>query len=298
MFDLEEERIRRAALFDALGDAFSRQSVLTREQLEAFDFGFGPERIIDEGGGIWNPSNYAATLSIIHKEDSKYDDGGHGDGKFKYAYQVPRNARNPTEGKNIKLRRAGELQLPIVMFVWTAPGAYAPVMPVYVIEDEPGALRVILATDGLPSDAAAVESQLERRYAERTVRQRLHQAEFRSKVLRAYRERCAICELQKVPLLDAAHITPDAAIEGAPVVANGVTLCKIHHAAYDANILGITPDYVVGINSAILIEVDGPMLKHGIQEMNGRKLWVPARTSDRPDRERLATRYEEFLQAV
>lgn len=295
MHDLATERIRREALFHALADRFAAQAALTRAELEAFDFGFGPERIIDEAGGIWNPGEYAATLSIIHKPTSRYDDGNHGDGLFRYAYQVPRNASNPAGGKNIKLRMAKELQLPLVMFLWVEPGLYAPVMPVYVTADEPSELRVILALDEslrfLPLDSSSDQ----RRYAERMVRQRLHQPEFRAKVLTAYRSRCAVCVLQKVPLLDAAHITPDASTSGVPLVSNGLSLCKIHHAAYDENILGITPDYVVRINDRILIEIDGPMLKHGLQEMDGRGLWLPPRRSDHPDRDRLSARYEEFV---
>ncbi len=37
----------------------------------------------------------------------------------------------------------------------------------------------------------------------------MHQQEFRQRVLRAYRERCAICRLRHEELLDAAHILPD-----------------------------------------------------------------------------------------
>jgi putative restriction endonuclease len=71
-------------------------------------------------------------------------------------------------------------------------------------------------------------------------------------------------------------------------------LCKIHHAAYDENILGISPDYVVHINSDVLTEIDGPMLKYGLQHMDRRTLWVPKRAVDKPDKDRLAARFDEF----
>jgi putative restriction endonuclease len=106
-----------------------------------------------------------------------------------------------------------------------------------------------------------------------------------------------VCVLKKVPLLDAAHITADADGDGLPVVTNGLALCKIHHAAYDENILGISPDFVVHINVDVLAEVDGPMLKHGLQEMDQRELWVPMRTREEPDKERLAARFEAFTRA-
>ena len=93
-------------------------------------------------------------------------------------------------------------------------------------------------------------------------------------------------------LLDAAHIIGNSED---PIVTNGLTLCKIHHASYDSNMLGISPDYTVHINRELLEEVDGPMLKHGIQEMDKRPLSLPGRRADRPDRDRLSARYESFL---
>jgi putative restriction endonuclease len=89
---------------------------------------------------------------------------------------------------------------------------------------------------------------------------------------------------------------PDVDDQGLPFVTNGLALCKIHHAAYDEKILGISPDYVVHINPQVLIEVDGPMLKYGLQEMDRRNLWLPSRPKDRPDQDRLAARFDEFKQ--
>jgi hypothetical protein len=41
------------------------------------------------------------------------------------------------------------------------------------------------------------------------------------------------------PLASTAHILPDSHPRGAPVVPNGLSLCKLHHAAFDRNILGV-----------------------------------------------------------
>ena len=57
-------------------------------------------------------------------------------------------------------------------------------------------------------------------------------------------------------------------IRGAPVVPNGLSLCKIHHAAYDENFLGVRPDLVVEVRADV-DQIDGPMLRHGLQEMAG-----------------------------
>ena len=75
-------------------------------------------------------------------------------------------------------------------------------------------------------------------------------------------------QLKQGQLLDAAHIIGDREGGGDALVTNGLTLCKIHHASYDTNMLGISPDYTVHINHELLQEAVGLMLKHGIQEMD------------------------------
>ncbi len=88
----------------------------------------------------------------------------------------------------------------------------------------------------------------QREYARRLARQRLHQPAFRTRVLLAYETRCAICELKHGSLLDAAHIVPDSEEHGVPPTSNGLAPGKIHHAAYDQNTLGVSPDYRVAVN--------------------------------------------------
>jgi putative restriction endonuclease len=46
-----------------------------------------------------------------------------------------------------------------------------------------------------------------------------------------------------------------------------------------------------------LDEIDGPMLKHGLQEMHGATISVPRRMDAKPDPNRLEQRYETFLAA-
>ncbi len=81
------------------------------------------------------------------------------------------------------------------------------------------------------------------------------------------------------------------------MVPNGLALCKIHHAAFDRNFLGITPSLEVRINQRLLDEVDGPMLKHGLQDMHGSTIQAPRRQAEMPDPVRLEARYDQFQQA-
>ena len=75
---------------------------------------------------------------------------------------------------------------------------------------------------------------------------------------------------------------------------NGLSMCKIHHAAFDGNLPGVSPDYTIHMDQDLLHETAGPMLRHGLQEMHGRLLVMPTRRSERPDRDRLAARSVEF----
>jgi putative restriction endonuclease len=103
-----------------------------------------------------------------------------------------------------------------------------------------------------------------------------------------------VCRLQHGELLDAAHILPDAHEAGIPHVSNGLSLCKIHHAAYDLNLMGIRPDRVVEINKDLLAERDGPMLKYGLQQMHGNTIVLPRRKTEHPNLDALAWRYDQF----
>jgi putative restriction endonuclease len=100
---------------------------------------------------------------------------------------------------------------------------------------------------------ATASDPIERRYALRLVKQRLHQAAFRDVVVSAYDHRCAISNLPDDHLLDAAHIMVDGhELLGQPVVANGIALSKIHHPAFDNHLNGIDPDGRVHVSERLL----------------------------------------------
>ncbi len=152
-----------------------------------------------------------------------------------------------------------------------------PIFPVYVVRDDRANRRFELAVDQSLRFLAEPghDSVMERRYAERLAKHRLHQARFRGIVLRAYGTRCAVCSLRHGRLLDAAHIIGDRAEGGEPVVPNGLSLCKIHHAAYDVHLLGISPDYEVRINQGLLRRPTGPCCATGCKRCTGAHLHFP-----------------------
>jgi putative restriction endonuclease len=110
----------------------------------------------------------------------------------------------------------------------------------------------------------------------------------------AYREHCAFCHLRHRELLDAAHILEDNN-GGEPVVINGISLCKIHHAAFDKNILGINENYRIEVRKDVLEEVDGPMLRFGLQDLHHKKMILPGSKRDYPDLDVVRGRYEKFI---
>jgi putative restriction endonuclease len=284
----------RELIFRRLAEIVAERGVVKRDELEALQVGNQTRRIIDRSRGIWNPQDLLATLSVISNPEGPYADAHVGESLFAYDYRA-----GSTDGDNRKLRRAFELQLPIILLRTIRPGFFVPVFPVYVVADDLANRRFVLALDeslrfvGDPLHLKPIE----RAYAERAVKQRLHQPEFRGRVMLAYDQRCSVCTLKHGRLLDAAHIIGDDKPHGIPVVQNGLAMCKIHHAAYDANLLGISPDYSVRINSGLMDEVDGPMLRHGLQEMDGRQLSLPKRRTEHPSKDRLAERFDEFRTA-
>jgi putative restriction endonuclease len=287
---LDEFEVRLAAMAYVASCTDAGAGVITREQLEDFHFQGEQIKLIDQSRGIRNPSQLQATISILTKVDGPYDDSDFDDGRLHYSYR----SGSTTSGDNRKLRMAGELGLPVILLRGIAPRVFVPIFPVYVTRSDPDESYVEVALDESLRFLPIRDDPDQRSYVERLMRQRIHQPMFRAQVIRAYGTQCAMCRLRHGDLLDAAHILPDTHANGLPVVPNGLSLCKIHHAAYDRNIIGIRPDLIVEIQPAVLAEVDGPMLKHGLQEMGGVRIEVPAAQRSRPDPDRLAERYEEF----
>jgi len=78
-------------------------------------------------------------------------------------------------------------------------------------------------------------------------------------------------------------ILTDTHPRGEPSVSNGLALCKLHHAAFDANILGVRPDLVVEIRKDILGESDGLLLVRGLKKYHNRpRVEVPRTPKLRP----------------
>ncbi len=252
----------------------------------------------NRGYGIYRAAGVQrgpAALSINSAfAQKRYQDEGTADGIL-YRYQD-----GPvTNHYNTWLRQAHDLGVPLVYFIGTRPNWYRPEYPVFVEKDFPAERSVLVSFGEMrgPFDEREpmhIHDPIERRYVVRQVKQRIHQAQFRGAVLPAYDDRCAICTLKEIRLLDAAHIIGDVEEHGEPLVSNGLSLCSIHHRAYDEDLVGVSPDRQVHVSRRLLEDEDGPMLEL-LKGSHGRSIFVPRRRAWQPDGERLATRFERFL---
>jgi putative restriction endonuclease len=281
------------------GDVLPRQSLLT-------GFVFGNQRIglMSPAQGIWKPAACQLPLSVATTVGGPYSDSfDKASGRIRYSYR----GTDPGHRDNRGLRTAMTDRIPLIYLHAVERSKYLAFYPAFVTQDEPSALRFWVQVDDVASVASELtgaghaigedEPEARRAYITSTVRRRLHQATFRQRVLHAYREMCALCRLRHTELLDAAHITPDAEDEGEPVVSNGLSLCKLHHAAFDNFFFTVTPEYRIEVRPSILAESDGPMLVIRPQEINGGLIQLPSRAAQRPDVARLEQRLERFRAA-
>ena len=62
-----------------------------------------------------------------------------------------------------------------------------------------------------------------------------------------------------------------------PMVSNGLPLTKIHHAAFDAQLIGIDPDSRIHVSERLLEIHDGPFLELGLKGIVGQVIELPRR---------------------
>jgi len=259
--------------------------------------------LINPQRGIFKPQQMRYLLSIrtVYPRPGArvwYDDQRQvhrqiyeGDEAVDYAFM----GQDADAAENRWLREAMAERIPVIYFLGVAPGLYQAIVPAYVIGWDARSLKARIAFGTPAADALEYPATAgERRYALREVKQRLHQASFREAVIAAYAGRCAVSGLPEQRLLDAAHIIADRNEPlGQPVVPNGIPLSKIHHAAFDAHLIGIDPDFRVHVANRLLRQNDGPMLEV-LKKLHHGQLHLPVRRKDWPDQERLALRFDEF----
>jgi putative restriction endonuclease len=294
-----DDQIRLAA-FEWLDKQTTIYGDVLPHEVLADGFYLNGERITLLGPrGIWKPKIMTYPLSITSISNGPYSDSFTKEGFLKYKYR----GQDPNHPDNKGLRSLISLGKPLIYFHSIIKGKYLATWPVFIINDNKQDLVFTVAVDDIKSVKNEYEQVSEdatyyrRSYLTSTIQTRVHQRLFRERVLIAYQNHCALCNLKHIELLDAAHIIADKEDIGDPIIPNGLALCKIHHAAFDNNFIGINPDYIIKIRTDFLTETDGPMLRYGIQSLNNAKLILPTHKIHWPDKERLERRYLDFLKA-
>ncbi len=296
---MDDDLIRMEAFTWLKGQVDIHGEILDWSAL-ANGFMFRDQRIHLVGqSGIWKPQVMQFPISITTKFGGPYPDRLNKDGLIEYRYR----GNNPDFWDNVGLREAMKLKKPLIYLFGVSRGRYFVSFPVYIVHDDPARLTFTVQVDEISalSDTMSVEDpntlMFRRAYATTSAKIRLHQQSFRERVLKAYRNQCTLCRLKHPELLDAAHIIADNEEWGDPVIQNGLSMCKIHHAAFDRNIIGINPDYFIHVRQDILEETDGLMLKYGLQSLENQKIILPNSHRDYPDQNRLEERFDQFLKA-
>lgn len=225
-----------------------------------------------------------------------YADAEDADGTFIYSLQ----GNDPNNHYNRALRECMESQSPLIYFHAVAESIYKAIYPCFIeaIDSRSLTCRVSVAAEiSRPDQPSLRDSEawrIERRYALRATNFRLHQAEFRERVLGAYGKRCAMTSLPVPELLEAAHIVPDTHEQGVAAVQNGICLSRIHHRAFDANLIGVTTDFRIQVSDRLMQIQDGIILEGGLKALHGQRLVLPSDKKNWPSKDLLDIRYGEF----
>lgn len=294
----------RIAAFDWLKEQVNiHGEVLQRDLLmRGFEFKGNQIHLLSPQQGIFKPKILEFPISIMTSPSNPYNDLINIDELFKddatieYRY----HGDNPNRWDNVALRNAGKNNISLIYFLGIAPSRYWAFWPVFIINDEPKRLTftVSINQSEIISPIYSEVSEAKKSYGLSIVKTRAHQRFFREKVIAAYKTRCAFCRLKHIELLDAAHIIPDKEPESTSKVDNGLSLCKIHHSAYDKYFIGVTPDFKIHVREDILEEEDGPMLQHGLKDLHKTKILLPTNKILRPNPDNLHWKYQKFKSAI
>lgn len=135
----------------------------------------------------------------------------------------------------------------------------------------------------------AVKNQ-ERQVVLSQIARKFRATDFRRRVLGAYEHRCAVCGVQ-LELIDAAHIIPVAALTSTDETKNGIALCKLHHTAFDRNLISFDERYKIEVSDSEVSRLTAANLAGGLREFKQQlrtAIILPADRRDYPSPEYIA----------
>ena len=213
---------------------------------------------------------------------------------------------DPSANANQLLWEAYKYETPIIYFFGVARTLYQALYPAYIIDWDAKKLRcrVAFGFPGLDKPKKPIDAS-QRRYTMHMVQKQLHKTKFRLEVLKAYRNRCAMTGLQINRLLSAAKIVHrDDEKLGTTCIPNGLPLSSLHLSAFDANIIGVDPDYLIHVSKRKLEELkmkgfDGEkQVIDSLKALGKQKIQLPKNEAHKPSRDLLAMRFEQYKNVV
>lgn len=112
---------------------------------------------------------------------------------------------------------------------------------------------------------------------------------FKSIVYEAYDYRCAMCGIQ-LELIQAAHIVPHSHEKGTDEIGNGISLCALHHNAYDRSLIYFDSEFNIKINDSKIDYLQKVGLDSGFrkfQALSFDKIQLPNNHTLRPNIENI-----------
>lgn len=124
----------------------------------------------------------------------------------------------------------------------------------------------------------------------------IRSAGFRKAIMRLYKYTCAVCRLCIITMdgesaTEAAHIIPFR-ISQNDDVRNGISLCKLHHWAFDTGLISLSRTYRVVV-SRLIVE-QGPM-EWRLTKLRGKSILLPEHDQLYPAQDALAWHREKAL---
>lgn len=143
-------------------------------------------------------------------------------------------------------------------------------------------LALLNQLESVTEDDLATITSTERRSVVSQIVRKFRAADFRRRILGAYEKKCAMCGVQ-LELVDAAHIIPVAADTSTDETRNGVALCKLHHAAYDRNLISFDERYRIQVSETKVQYLTEADLAGGLRAFRNGLLPVMRMPHDRRD---------------
>ena len=258
---IDEEREWRLLRWEELGGTQMASGIMP-QALRDLDIYGGQQGIWVDKKRTQSVTNdqFGVAVSVIHKGD-RYPDDFDESGVI-YHYPKTDRPRSRDLGEVEAVKNCNRYDLPIfVIRVSPENSQSREVYMGYVTYwDDESEVFIIEFGELEAVDADELRKELFQVKEEGSIREyvtkvRSRNAGFRIASLRRYGTKCAVCEINVVELLDAAHIVPKAK-SGTDDERNGIVLCSLHHRAFDRGLFAINPESL-----EIVPAPKGPSLK-------------------------------------